>query len=901
MAPADTNDAAGDRAGDGEAGRQRTVPRSSIDAPWADLFPFDPYPQQVDGVERALEVFDDGGYLALEGACGTGKTLIALVAGLQAVAEDRAERVLAVTPVKQQLKQFVEEVRALNRSGADVAGLVLVGKRDLLPYARTGALPGEDGVHEAADDLRETTARLVARDARLELDVAPGALDGRISTCERADCGRNAYDDRRCPEHRDREDGDDRPWYDPVRAAALCSLVEELDGPRLETAGATAPYPADPPHTRDVLDVYDSEELPAGEAGYFDPFYARYLADEEWIPFDPSAGEAGVLDPGALAGAAVARGTCPHEALAALMGEADVLIGNYNHAFDPATRRLTREKAGVLDDGTLLVVDEAHMLEERVRDLLSDSVSLHALRTARRDIALAREYLSGTGGDPDADPAAHRRDAERVLAEFDGVDRRELRIAGEFLEWVAGRIDAEVSDYLEAEYGDWARRFAEGSLPDDDHEIPLRDPETVETDRLTAAAEERFAPDVWSRVRAAGAAAAAIHDEDGQTDRTPVCGGVGRLLADWGRADRETYFREVELTYSEKAVADTTLPEWAGAFNAALTLYNCVPREPLARAFDDLAGGLLMSATLEPFDVFRTVAGLDRLAGVNGGADGDSDTDTDPDTDADAGGPAARDPAPGPASDSGRRVETVTYGLSFPAGNRASWAVDLPAFTYRNRGPPAETYAEMSRTRRAYASAMATVARSPGNVLLCLPSYREAEWAVDYLRGCVDAPVLRDRSSSAGETDAMLDRFFQDDGIGRVLVTSARGTVTEGVDYRGHRLHCAAVVGVPYANTAAPRTRAVTTAYDGVFGSDAGFEAAVQVPAVRKARQAFGRVLRGHDETGVRLLLDGRYLPDAPRSVEDLLGERERAEFSAVSPDMLELALDRFWEEREPT
>jgi len=888
VAPADTDDAVGGDGGD--ADRQRTVPRSSIDAPWADRFPFDPYPQQVDGVERALEVFDDGGYLALEGACGTGKTLIALVAGLQAVAEDRAERVLAVTPVKQQLKQFVAEVRALNRTGADVAGLVLVGKRDLLPYARTGALPGEESVHEAAADLRETAARLVARGSRLELDVAPGDLDGRISTCEHAECGRNAYDDRRCPDHREREDGDDRPWYDPVRAAALCALVEEMDGPRLETAGATAPYPVDPPHTRDVLDIYDSEELPAGEAGYFDPFYARYLADEEWIPFDPSAGEAGVLDPEALAGAAVARGTCPHEALAALMGEADVLIGNYNHAFDPATRRLTREKAGVLDDETLLVVDEAHMLEERVRDLLSDSVSLHALRTAHRDIALAREYLSGTGGEPDADPAAHRRDAERVLAEFGDVDRRDLRTAGEFLEWVAGRLDEEVRDYLEEEYGDWARRFAEGSLPDDDHEIPLRDPETVEVDRLTAAAEAEFAPDVSSRVRAAGAAAAAIHDEDGQTDRTPVCGGVGRLLADWGRADRETYFREIELTYSEKSVADTTLPEWAGAYNAALTLYNCVPREPLARVLDDLAGGLLMSATLEPFYVFQTVAGLDRLAGADGPEGGDGPDALGGRSD---GGDDSR-PGSGP-----RRVETVSYGLSFPEENRASWAVDLPAFTYRNRGPPAETYAEMSRTRRAYASAMGTVARSPGNVLLCLPSYREAEWAVDYLREHVDAPVLRDRSSGAGETDALLDRFFQDDGIGRVLVTSARGTVTEGVDYKGHRLHCAAVVGVPYANTAAPRTRAVTTAYEGVFGST-GFEAAVQVPAVRKARQAFGRVLRGHDEVGVRLLLDGRYLPDAPRSVENLLGGRERPEFSAVSPDMLDLALDRFWDGREP-
>jgi DNA excision repair protein ERCC-2 len=257
-----------------------------------------------------------------------------------------------------------------------------------------------------------------------------------------------------------------------------------------------------------------------------------------------------------------------------------------------------------------------------------------------------------------------------------------------------------------------------------------------------------------------------------------------------------------------------------------------------------------------------------------------------------------------------RTVETASYGLAFPEANRESWVVDLPAFTYRNRGPPVVDYDEMTRTRRAYAGALTTLARSPGNVLVCLPSYREAEWAVDYLREHVETPVLRDRSSDASETDAMLERFFQRDDVDRVLVTSARGTVTEGVDYHGDRLHCAVVVGVPYANTGTPRMRAVMNAYDRTFGttdettvpgsssSSAGFSTAVKVPAVRKARQAFGRVLRGPDETGVRVLLDERYLPDAPRSVNGLLGERERREFSAVSPDMLDLGLERFWSSR---
>lgn len=855
------------------------------DAEWSDLFPFDPYPQQVDGIERALSVCRDRGYLLLEGACGTGKTLIALVAGLQTVIEGDADRVVAVTPVKQQLKQFITEVRAINTHRIEhgtvpIDGLVMVGKRDMLPYAREDQLPGTKSVHEASSDMREMTASLISRESMLEFDIAPGDLDGRINTCDERGCDRLSYGEHECPEHRGERD-EDTPWYDPVRATALCHLATEHEGPRLETAGATAPYPESPPHTRDVLDIYASDELPAGDSGYFDPFYARFFADEEWIPFDFEEDEATVLDSETIVRASVSRGTCPHEAMASLMGEADVLIGNYNHVFDPMTRRLTREKAGVLDEETMLVVDEAHMLEERVRDLLSDTLSLHALRTAHKDVALAREYLSGTGGEPGTDPRAHQRQAQSVLSDFDELGESDLRTGQQFIEWLVEAIDEEVSAFLREEYGDWQRRFREGSLPTDDHEIPLRDPQAVEVDRITEAARDSFDGDVWRRMRTIGTAVAAIHENDSQTDRTPVSGGVGSLLFEWGLADERTYFREIELEYAEKP-ADTTLPEWASAYNGALSLYNCIPHDPLATIFEDLAGGVLMSATLEPFDVYRRVSGLDHLSSSDSDSGSDSDSDFEEHEDVTEDGWS-------------RRVETTGYGLSFPEENRASWVVDLPAFTYQNRGPPSTEYDAMTHARRAHASAIVTIARSRGNVLICLPSYAEAEWAVMHLRERVSKPVLRDRSSESGATDEMLGRFFQEDGIDRVLVTSARGTVTEGVDYKGSRLHTAAVVGVPYANTANARMKAVMNAYDREFDTG-GFEYAVQVPAVRKARQALGRVLRGHSEVGARVLLDGRYRSDAPRSVNKYLSASERTEFTTVSPDMLGYALDQFWD-----
>lgn len=846
---------------------ERTVSRGSIDAAWADLFPFDPYPQQTDGVEHVLSVCQDDGYVLLEGACGTGKTLIALVAGAQLLEEECVDRVMAVTPVKQQLKQFVADLEAINEHRIDpIDGLVMVGKRDMLPYARVGTLPGNGSVQEVSSDLRETTAALIRRDSPHELAVQSGDLDGQIGLCSESDCDRLAYATMECPDHQSNRE--DTTWYDPVRAKALCHLVSNQEGPRLKTAGASAPYPESPPHTRDIL---VNPESAGPDAGHFDPFYARFFANEETVPFGFGESETNVLDSDTVVRASVSLGTCPHEAMAALMDAADVLVGNYNHAFDPVTRKLTDEKAEVLDSGTLLVVDEAHMLEERVRDLLSETLGVHSLRTAHKDISLAREYLSGTGGAPDADPSAHQRQARSVLAEFDGIGERDLRRSQQFIEWVLSAMDNEVSSLLHNEYTDWQRQLREGSLPDVDHEIPLRDPQAVETDRLTEAAREEFDGSVWREMKTVGAAVASVHDNDSQTDRTPVSDQVGGFLEQWASVDDGSYFREIELEYAPKPVEDTTLPDWVTAYNGALSLYNCIPHDPLADVFTDLAGGVLMSATLEPFDVYRRVSGLDQLSepAKTDGGDGERFTDNS------------------------HQVATTSYGLSFPPENRASWIVDLPPFTYRNRGRPVTTYEEMTAARRAHAGALVTVARSPGNVLLCLPSYAEAEWAVEHLSDNVSKPLLCDRSTESDVTDAMLDRFFQDDETDRVLLTSARGTVTEGVDYKGHRLHTAAVVGVPYANTATPRMKAVMNAYDQEFDSS-GFEYAVQIPAVRKARQALGRVLRGHEEVGTRLLLDGRYCPDAPRSVASLLSD-DRSEFSTVSPDMLEFALDQFW------
>jgi len=135
---------------------------------WRDYFAFEePYENQPDAVEAAIEAGRTSGYLAMEGPCGTGKTMAALTAGAVLVRHGDYERIVVVTPVKQQLQQFVADLRTMN-AGLDepLSGLSLVGKRDLCPYGREGVFPDDANTHDRCEDLRETTADLVENDDR---------------------------------------------------------------------------------------------------------------------------------------------------------------------------------------------------------------------------------------------------------------------------------------------------------------------------------------------------------------------------------------------------------------------------------------------------------------------------------------------------------------------------------------------------------------------------------------------------------------------------------------------------------------------------------------------------------------------------------------------------------------
>ena len=288
-------------------------------------------------------------------------------------------------------------------------------------------------------------------------------------------------------------------------------------------------------------------------------------------------------------------------------------------------------------------------------------------------------------------------------------------------------------------------------------------------------------------------------------------------------------------------------------------LYTCIPEEVTSSLFDSLHASVLMSATLRPFAVTEDVLGLEEPA-------------------------------------------TLAYGPQFPEDRRRTYAVDGPALFASKR--------DDRRVQEVVTDALEDAARmTPGNTLAFFPSYAEA--ARYHERVSVGTRYLDEAGTPARE---LRERFAgDDDGI---LFTSLWGTLGEGVSFDGDDARTVVVVGVPYPHLD-ERMEAVQEAYDGAFevgedeavgatvaGEDAGWHYAVEIPTVRKTRQALGRVVRSPTDFGVRVLLDARYTERAEVEMGDYavrgaFPPEERGEMVDLDPEKLKFAMLNFYQDMD--
>lgn len=282
-------------------------------------------------------------------------------------------------------------------------------------------------------------------------------------------------------------------------------------------------------------------------------------------------------------------------------------------------------------------------------------------------------------------------------------------------------------------------------------------------------------------------------------------------------------------------------------------LYTLIPRAVTAGIFESAAASVLMSATLRPFAVTEDVLGLSETA-------------------------------------------TMSFGLSFPPANRQTLAVATPPLFASDRDDPS-VQATLTETLAD------TIRVTPGNTLLFFPSYGEASRYHDHLTDASDTRLFLDRPGEAAT--GLREQFTDADDA--ALLTSLWGTLTEGVSFDGDDARTVGVVGVPYPHLD-DRRRAVQAAYEEAFAdrpvADPGWQYAIEVPTVRKTRQAIGRVLRSPDDIGVRLLFDSRYTAAGREdlgkySVHDSFPTDLREELVDVDPAKVKYSLLNFYRDHD--
>lgn len=830
---------------------------------WDDIMEYfgyeSPREAQNDSMQKVADTVGQGGFFVLEGACGTGKTMLALSPLISLVRSDKTnyDRIVVVTSVKQQQRAFEDDLRQINKNLSEdeppVSGLTLVGKSDLNPYIKHGGDITDEGVYEFSERLRENTRKLI--------DTA------------------------------------DNP---KSKADELVNLAENLISKK-DWPDEAPDYPYAP-------------VVPATENGTeFDPFYAKHVSesfedsDTATIPYDVRT--EGLVSPPELMEKAGRRGQDPHAAMGDAMEHVEVVIANYYHIFEPTTvQQLTRD---ILGEDTLLVADEAHNLVPRVRELLCDELSAVSIPRAQKEMEQVRqlaetnldhlEQLKGVDLNQDwrkdqfADDAVETAEAvqsrvndsnfivedveeyiefaefiKKALDQVDDITLEGLESYSTFLDEVLNVVDKKVTEKLNEEYGNYWE-----PEPTDKLEVPLREPDTPSEDGITQYMSLAGKIGEMKKSSLYGSFMTQcfehFHSDIRESEITPTVysSAVGRIMSEWEGRDHSTFYRQIEIEgrWDDDKESTETGHEWEKMFNVSLNLKNCIPSDRLAERLGDFGGGVFMSATLEPMDVFEQVSGIKNL------------------------------------EKDGRPVVEQRYGLGFPEPNRESFAVEAPAFKYSNKNDPYD-YADNPSTngnvRSAYSKIIKDVAKTTeGNVLIVMPSYEEARWAGDILRDSkeVSKPILTDESSKDEETEELKQRFFR--GGPKVLTTGALGTLVEGVDYKGDKLSGVLVCGVPLENTYEPYKQAIKAAYNERFDED-GFEYAFTIPAVRKARQSIGRVIRTDDDLGVRVLADERYTSRQRwDSVRKWLPENERDEFETVDLKSLENRLDAFWRYQE--
>ena len=197
-----------------------------------------------------------------------------------------------------------------------------------------------------------------------------------------------------------------------------------------------------------------------------------------------------------------------------------------------------------------------------------------------------------------------------------------------------------------------------------------------------------------------------------------------------------------------------------------------------------------------------------------------------------------------------RKPMLKEYLSPFPKENRLNLFVDKTTTKYSDRSN--EQYKEIA------SEINAVVSKVPGNTIVFFPSFELLEKISPHLT--TGRKLLKQEREMKNDEKHKLIHDFKllGSSFGGVLLAVSGGSIAEGVDFPGEHLSCAIIVGIPFAKVSI-YTDAMIRFFEQKFGSGKGFEYAYTAPAISKAVQAAGRVIRTETDKGVCVFLDKRF------------------------------------------
>ncbi len=236
-----------------------------------------------------------------------------------------------------------------------------------------------------------------------------------------------------------------------------------------------------------------------------------------------------------------------------------------------------------------------------------------------------------------------------------------------------------------------------------------------------------------------------------------------------------------------------------------ISLYPLDPSEVTARIFHSSHSSILMSGTLIPLLMYADVLGVSK-------------------------------------------AELKEYASPFLPENRLNIFVDKTTTKYTERN--SVQYDEIAEI------ICKVIAKVPGNVIVFFPSFEILKAISPRIK--VARQVLeQEKNMPQGKKSSLISKFKQlGYGFGAVLLAVSGGSIAEGVDFPGENLKAAIIVGVPFERVSL-QSKALIDFYNEKFNR--GWDYAYNAPAISRAVQAAGRVIRTEKDKGVCIFLDKRF------------------------------------------